>query len=240
MKKWMVLLIVSVVSFVCGSIVTSQINKQSSPSVTIQTQEYGSAREILGDDFISPEEIATARGLTYTTEQLAMFGTTLPSKEVLEWCRDNDFMLVAGSPRDMSLLDIRELERNYLYYNEGAWYAESEEVFARNEKVTCRWLVLRKTPVPNSTRKTWSVQKKLLSDLEVVPNAAQMVWGLTTYKAVRNVCLLPSDYVRTSSVDSGGNNVHVGFFVGGGLLVDGWSDGSRDGSVGVSSSRKVL
>jgi len=205
---------------------------------TAKVPDYALVREILGDDFISPEEIAAARGLTYTDDQIAELESTLPDRETLEWLRRNDFMLVAGSPRDMSLLDIRELERSYLYSKEGGWYNNESEKFARNDKVTCRWLMLRKGIVPNSTSKTWGEQEKLLSDLEVVPNAAEQVWGMTVYKAVRGVYLLGGLYARTSSVDSSGYRVIVGVFDDYGLDVNYWSDGTRDSDVGVASSRK--
>ncbi len=205
---------------------------------TDKLPDYALVREILGNDFISPEEIVTARGLTYSAEQLAELESTLPDRETLEWLRRNDFMLVAGSPREMSLLDIRELERRYFYSREGGWYNNESEKFARNDKVTCRWLMLRKGIVPNSTSKTWDEQEKLLSDLEAVPNAAEQVWGMTVYKAVRGVYLLGSVYARTSSVDSDGNRVDVGDFDGYGLCVDSRNDSVRDSGLGVASSRK--
>jgi hypothetical protein len=199
---------------------------------------FALAREILGDDFISPEEIAVAHSITYSEEQVAELERTLPDRETLEWLKQNGYYLVAGSPRDMSLLDVRELNRNYFYSKEGGWFANQTEAFARNEKVTCRWLMLRKGIVPNSTSKTWGEQQNLLSDLETSPMAVEKIWGMTVYKAVRNVYLLGSLYARTSSVDSLGYHVLVGFFDGDGLYVFYWFGGYRFDVVGVSSSRK--
>ena len=207
---------------------------------TAKLPDFGLAREILGQDFISPSEIAAARGLTYSEEQIAELERTLPNKETLEWLRRNDYMLVAGSPREMSLLDVRKLERSYFYSKEGGWYGNETEAFARNEKVTCRWYMLRKGIVPNSTSKTWGEQQALLSDLETAPTAVELVWGMTCYKAVRGVYLLGSLYARTSSIDSSGYHVFVGLFDGDGLDVYDWVGGSRGDDVGVSSSRKAL
>lgn len=207
---------------------------------TAKLPDFALAREILADDFISPEEIAVARGLTYSEAQVAELERTLPNRETLEWLKRNDYYLVAGSPREMSLLDVRELERSYFYSKQEGWYANEVEAFARNEKVTCRWYMLRKGIVPNSTSKTWSEQQGLLSDFEAAPMAVEKIWGMTCYKAVRGVYLLGSLYARTSSVDSYGDRVGVGLFDADGLLVYGWYDGVRDDLVGVSSSRKVL
>lgn len=201
--------------------------------------DYTVARQILGKDFIAPEEIAAVRGgITYNPEQLLELGDTVPSTEVLEWCRDNGFMVVAGPSRPMSLLDIRELERSHFYFKTEGWYANPNEVFARNDKAICRWLLIRKEPISGSTSKTWDEQTKLLSDLEAVPNVAEQVWTMTTYKAVRGIYPLSSIYVRTSSVGSGGGRVHVGRFDGDGLSVFSWSGHDRRGFLGVSSSRK--
>jgi hypothetical protein len=159
---------------------------------------YDLARTILGKDFISPEEIAKSRKIVYTDEQFAMFSDALPAQDVLEWCRDYGYMLVAGPPKEMSLLDIRALHKPYFYSKDGGWYAEQKEAFARDDKATTAWILLRKEPVPDSLDKNWDEQQALLSKVEVVPNAAATTWCLTTYKVVRGV------YVRTSNRESGG------------------------------------
>jgi len=71
-----------------------------------------------------------------------------------------------------------------------------------------------------------------------VPNAAEELWCLTTYKAVRGIHLLPNCYVRVSSVGSDGDRVRVGHFDGAGIGVySGWDDDRRS-DLGVSAVRK--
>jgi len=195
-------------------------------------------RAILGKDFITPEEIAIARKLTYSEDLLQHFTETLPPEEVLQWLRDNGFVLIAGTPGPMSLLEVRNLNARLFYTESGGWYAENKQKFSRNEKVTAEWLMLRKGIVPNSTRKTWDEQQKLLAEVEYVPNAAETTWGETTYKEVRNAWLFSNIYARTSSADSDGDRVGVGVSAGGGVGVsDAW-DGLRYDSFGLASARK--
>lgn len=180
--------------------------------------DYTLARTILGKDFISPEDVMKSRkSIVYTDEQLAQFCDTVPSQEVLEWYRDNGYMLVAGPNRPMSLLEIRSLKKEYFYRKEGGWYAEQK--FAEIDKADTRWIMHRKEAVPKSTLKNSSKEQALLSDVEITPNAAEVVWCVTTYKAVRNVYLLPNVFVRTSSLDSDGYRVYVGDFGPDGLYV---------------------
>jgi len=214
------------------------------PDKVVQTSvplpdAYLAAAKILGQDFIPPEELAQARGVSYTDEQLKTFADTLPTQEVLEWCQKNGFMVVAGPPQPLSLLQIREMKPEYFYTKEGGWYAEECEKFSREQKVTTQWLMLRKEPVPNSLNKTWDAQKKLLSEVEYVPNDAEVEWGITTYKVVRNIYLLRGGYVRTSSVGSLRHRVLVGFFDASGLVVDDSYVVSGWGGVGVASARKL-
>ena len=208
----------------------------AAPSADMTGYELASA--ILGKDFITPEEISSARpGIVYTEAQLEEFESTLPSREELDWLRDNGFMLVAGPPRPMSLLEIRDIKNEYLYSKTGGWYSNDKEKFSRDDKAVTKWLKLRKGPVPNSTKKNWSEQQPLLSDIEYVPNAAETTWSVTSYKAVRGVYLLPNVYVRTSSLGSGGARVSVGSFDAKGLSVDYWG-GSRSEQLGLASARK--
>lgn len=208
-------------------------------SPTTDTTGYKLAAAILGKDFITPEEIASARpGIVYTEAQLEEFESTLPSREELDWLRDNGFMLVAGPPRDMSLLEIRDLKNEYLYSKTGGWYSNDKERFSRDDKATTKWLKLRKGPVPKSTSKNWNEQQALLSEIEYVPNAAEATWTVTSYKAVRGTYLLPNVYVRTSSLDSDSHRVVVGGFDAKGLYVYYYWDDTRYGGIGLASARK--
>ena len=204
---------------------------------TAKMPDYDLARTILGKDFISPENVMKSRkAIVYTDDQLAQFGDTVPKPEVLEWCRDNGYILVAGPNRPMSLLEVRDLKRGHFYSKEGGWYAEQK--FAENDKADTRWILLRKEPVPGSTSKNWNEQQALLSDDEVTPNVAEVAWCVTTFKAVRNTYLLPSVYVRTSSLVSDGNRVNVGDFDAKGLNVNNYWDDNRNGNLGVSAVRQ--
>ena len=206
---------------------------------TAKTPDYEIARMILGKDFISPEEITEKRkGIIYTDDQLTEYGKTLPSHEVLEWCRDHNFMLAAGPAKPMSLLEVRELQPKHFCSKSGGWYAEDKEKFSRNDKVETRWIMLRKEPIDDSTSKNWGEQQALLSELEIVPNIAELTWGVTTYKAVRGIYLLQNVYVRTSSLGSDGNHVLGGSFDGVGFEVYYNGDSDRYDRIGLAGLRK--
>jgi len=201
--------------------------------------KYELANEILGKDFISPEEIMNYRkGVTYTEEQIAQFGETVPAQEILEWCHDNNYMLVAGPNRPMSLLEIRDLKNDYFYFKENGWYAEQRQKFSQNDKVETRWYMIRKDIAPLSNSKNRDEQQPLISDVETVPNSAELVWAITTYKAIRDVYLFGEIYARTSSLDSGGYRVYVGVFGGGGMYVYDYWFSSSFSNLGLSVARK--
>ena len=201
---------------------------------------YDDVRAILGKDFISPEEIAKARKIVYGDDLLAHFARTVPSEKVIRWLRENGFVLMAGPPKPLSLLEIRDINAQLFYSKEGGWYANERERFSRDDKVAPEWLMLRKGIFPDSMRKNWDEQRALLSEFEAeyIPNAPEVAWGITTYKEVRNVWLLPDIYARTSSADSGGFRVDLGDSAVGGVFVSlYWS--AIGGLLGLSSARKL-
>ena len=200
------------------------------------TKDYELARDILDHDFIGPKEVANARGVSYDPEQILRLTDTLPTKEQLFWLKNNSYALVAGSPTDMSLLNVRSANPSLFYYKTKGWYAD--QPFSVNDKVYCRWLAIRKTEVPNSRNKKWDAQKKLLSKDEEVPNATEMSWFITTYYEIRGVRLFENVYVRTSSVASDDNRVGVGYFDGCGLGIFRYWDDVCYSYLGVSASRK--
>lgn len=206
----------------------------------IESHAAGLARTILGNDFVAPEEIAVVRKLTYDDDRARHFAETLPSVEVLQWLRDNGFVLIAGTPNSMSLLEVRNLNVQLFCNKERGWYAEPKEKFSRDDKVTAEWIMLRKGIVPNSTSKIWDEQQGLLAEVEYVPNVVETTWSETTYKEVRNVWLFPYIYVRTSSVGSDGNHVDVGGSVNGGIDVGHNPDDYPYVNLGLASARKRI
>ena len=207
---------------------------------TPEFPSYKLARSILGTDFISPEEIARIRlDICYTAEQLSYFDDTMPSREVLEWCRDNGYLLVAGPGRPMSLLQVCALKPRYFYPADGDWYTEPSKIFSRRDLVDTRWIMFRKEPAPNSAGKNWDEQQSLLSAVETVPNIAEVAWCTATYRAVRSIYLLRDIFVRTSSLAAcDGQRVDIGYLEGIGFNIRYWWESGRDDYLGVSSARK--
>lgn len=203
--------------------------------------DYGLAQSILGADFIMPEEVTKARpSIVYTVEQITALAESLSSEDVLTWCKANGYAVMPAPPTAMSTLDVREIQSAHFSSKTGGWYADQK--FARKDKTSFGWLLIKKTPVSNSTSKNWNEQNKLLSALEEVPNVAEMSWFITTYFEVRSVRLFFDSYegiyVRTSSLDSDGRRVVVGGFDSRGLRVNRyWADG-RIGNLGLSAARK--
>ncbi len=151
---------------------------------------YELAILILGDDFISPEEVTTTYGISYTEDQLKNLGETLPDEKTLQWYRSHGYMLVAGPPTEMNLLQIRDLDNQLFYSKTEGWYSKDREKFARNDKVSAgKWLAIRKEAVPNSFSKNWSEQQELITENEYVPNASEVSYAVITYFKVRNIYL---------------------------------------------------
>ena len=159
-------------------------------------------------DFISPEEVAKAHSMTYTKAQLDHFAKTMPSEKTQQWLSENDYVLMPGPPKSMSLLAIHQLAPKLFLPEvlEYAWYKSDVQRFSREETVKPTWLAIKKTLFFSSTHKTWDEQKKLLLDGERVPSVAEVAWIVTTYYKVRGVYMFPNFYVRTSSEPGQGTN----------------------------------
>lgn len=204
---------------------------------------YEIARSVLNRDFISPEEVLLARrGITYSEAQLLHFAETVPSLEVLTWCKENGAMLVPGPDRPLSLFDVRDLDLQYFsqeFRRIENWSLGAQDPLFR-DVVSSTWIALRKEPSPGSLCMSFDEQIPFLPEEESVPNAAEVAWCATTYKAVTGVFLFPHVFVRTSSVDRHDARVTLGDF---GIRNDGlhlyrWSDRHRSEFVGLASVRR--
>ena len=189
------------------------------------------AREIMGKNFFGVEEAIKHFGVNPTRQQLAALSEIPFSEAVLEQSK-NTHVLVAVFP--LSILEIRGKADSKLFYSQD-WY--NKESFAK-ERGEVTWQLVRKTPVDNSTSKNWQEQQALITEDDEVPTARVMVYTIIGHYLATGERLFEHIYVRTSSVDSGGGRVVVGYFDSGGLDVSSyWGDG-RGVSIGVSSARK--
>jgi hypothetical protein len=190
-----------------------------------------SAREIMGRNYFGIEEAIKYFGVNPSRQQLSALAEVPFTETELEQCK-NTHVLVAVFP--LSILEVRGKMTSKLFYDQ-SWY--NKESFAK-DRGDVSWQLVRKTPVENSTSKTWQEQQALLSDKEETPTARVMVYTIIGHFLATGERLFERVYVRCSDVDSDGGRVDVGFFVSGGLYVsDSW-DGHRDVSIGVSSARK--
>lgn len=199
--------------------------------------DYAGAQMILGSDFITPEDVMKT-GIVYTDEQISALVATLPSAGVLGWCRKNGYAVMPYPPRPMSLLDVHELNSRNFFLKSGGWYANQKESFSQTVMPSSGWLMIRKMPVPNSTLKNWEEQKTLLSALERVPSAVEMVWFITTYFEVHGVRLFKDMCVRTSSLGLGCSRVYIGYFKAEGLYLTGIFYNYRFADIGLASARR--
>lgn len=190
------------------------------------------AREIMGKNFFGVEEAITHFGVNPSKQQSAYLAEVPFNESTLEACK-NTHVLVAVFP--LSLLDIRGACKDQgLFYNQD-WY--NKQAFAK-EKGEVGWQLIRKTPVNDSTSKTWDEQNKLLGKEDEVPTVRALVYTMIGHYKATGERLFEKVWVRCSDLDSDGFRVFVGYFGAKGLYVVYFWDDYRFDNLGLSSARK--
>jgi hypothetical protein len=126
------------------------------------------ARDIMGKNFLGLEEVCNGYAVLYSDDQLLQILEIAYSEERLQACKDTH-ILFPGYP--LSLIDIHRKCGDLFYDND--WY--HLEAFANEKKVSVRWYLIRKEPVPGSLGKTYSEQTDLLPKEEEVPFACEVL-----------------------------------------------------------------
>jgi hypothetical protein len=191
------------------------------------------AREIMGRNMFGVEEAIRHFGVNPSRQQTAALSEIPFSEATLEQCKETH-VLVAAFP--LSILEIKgKVAQGQRLFYEQDWY--NKQSFAK-DKGEAEWQLVRKTPVDNSTSKTWQEQQALIGNNEEAPTARVMVYTIIGHYLATGERLFEKIYVRCSDVDSDGYRVFVGDFDSGGLYVNSYRDGSRYGHVGAASARK--
>lgn len=193
------------------------------------------AREIMDRNCFGIEEAIKHLGVNPSRSQLAALAEVPWSEEVLTACKDTHVLIAVFT---LSILEVRGKvkDKASLFYGQD-WF--NKEAFA-SDRGEASWQLVRKTPVPNSTNKTWDQQQTLLTESETTPSARVMVYTIIGHYMATRERLFECIYVRCSDVDSDDNRVRVGYFGSRGLCVDSDSDDARIDILGVSSARKFI
>ncbi len=198
------------------------------PSIASSSTSIRRAQEILGKNFLDIEHVRQ-HFFDYTKKQLQQLAEIPFSKETLQACKDTH-VLVAGAP--LSLNEIRKLAASN--FRDNHWY--KRQAFTNDKKVSARWYLLRKEPMPKSCGMTYNQQTALLAKEEEVPFACEVVYTVILYWLTYRERLLPKVYVRCQDKDSDGNRVHVGYFDSEGFDVYSFWDDLRHDNLGLASS----
>lgn len=190
------------------------------------------ACEIMGRNIFGVEDAIKYFGVNPSKQQLAALSEVPFCEAVLEACKETH-VLVAVFP--LSILDVRGKVKDKCLFYDQDWY--KKEAFAK-DRGEVSWQLVRKTPVDNSTNKSWNDQQTLLDKDEETPTARAMAYMIIGHFLATGERLFEKIYVRCSDVVSSGHHVYVGGFDSEGLRVNDGSGDYCDDRLGVSSARK--
>lgn len=196
------------------------------------------ARQIMGRNYLGPEEVAKHYGTSLTKSQIVKLREIPFSDLVLQECRQTH-LLVAGTR--MTVLDVlRKTSRSSRVFDSdiNAWYRDQQ--FANGAIVATRWYLIRRDLVANSVMKSFMQQWSLLGGNEEVPRVCDLVYGIVLNFLATGDRLFENVYARCSDVDSDGRRVYVGHFDSRGLRInDGFREDDTHPELGIASCKIV-
>ncbi len=192
------------------------------------------AATIMGSNFHGIDALERHLGVKLSAKSKKLFLSVPFSAATLQACAETHVLVACGA---LSLMDVRQAQTGLFYAKSDPWYGAASEQFARS-KVKAGWQLVRKNPVPDSTRKTWVEQNALLGADEQVPSASVLAQAILIHYLETEERLYETIYVRVSDVRSGGALVDLGIFDQGGLGVFRNWVSDRNSDIGLASSRK--
>lgn len=179
------------------------------------------------NDFIPPHMMLNSGWASYEDFELRRLCESLPDQATLQSFRRNNTILMAGPSYSMDMLDIITRFQSDSRFGGSvgignpAWYLEDTEKFARQDKIDglC-WFAFSRTPIAGTLSKNWQSQQLLVKEPKRIPNAAEIMWAMTTSLIIDDVRLFGDFFVRSSSVDSEQQPVIFGTDSDGRIIID--------------------
>ncbi len=182
------------------------------------------ARYLLHDRYITPQQITSSFGpqFEYSAEQLEMLNHALPSLERLQWLADNNWLLIPGPPRPLTLADMKAEAVLLLYRGSSRkqqdnkdWFLQDVQRFAVEETVSCRWLLVPRSLRLNGSKDQeldWQVLAQPQEPHQLFLSAVEVAWVLSAFKIAVGRRLIREQLVATTSQTDDGQTVWIGKF----------------------------
>lgn len=212
------------------------------------------ARAILGKNFFGIEDWSALYGVNFSQKQLRTIAEFPWGEDILnspcpfykgKLIRETHGAFLEldrymGKP--LTIMKWQEVhpitgQPRFYSYPQDCWY--KDEKFANQPTCAFRWYLMPLQIVPDSESKTYQDQVAMLPAEYEVPFAIEEVTKDLLYHRKNGTFLNPSRYGRCQDVSSSGYRVYVGLFGSYGLDVYYWTDGHRNGYVGLAASRKL-
>ncbi len=196
------------------------------------------ARKIMGKNFFGVEEAIEHFGVNLTKNHLAYLAEIPFSEEVLHACRETHVLIAVMR---ISIMDMHSRFYNHqpaMFYSKQEWPRDKYHItrdFINDRGNELEWHLVAKTPVGDSTKKTWNEQKEMLSETNDIPTARVLIYTLIGYFLVSGERLFSSIDVRCRKFDMGNHDTCVGRFDSGGFRI--YDSNDRKGTIGLASVR---
>ena len=132
------------------------------------------ATKKMGDDFISPNKISEIYKEKYTKGDLRKLVDTLPSKEIIDYLHEKNFILIASPWKTMNCNDVVRIN----YSNIFPICRFYENNFLKETIESAFWIAIQKA-VTNSAL----YFEHFLSE-EKIPSATEALWAFSVYAEI--------------------------------------------------------
>jgi hypothetical protein len=212
------------------------------------TPSHKAAKEIMGNNYFGPEDVAKYLGVRPTRKQLSALAEIPYSKATLLECK-NTHLLIAVFP--MSLMEMLSNKLFAAVFDTEA--AEKTKKEFRNQMFALDpgeigWCLVRKSPEKDSLQKEWIQQLQILGEKNRVASARVVVYAIVSHFLKTGERLFNDGYVHLRCVETeaiSNRRVTVVPFgeekkeeTGGELRVEHWWDDNVCYFVGIASVRK--
>ena len=155
------------------------------------------AKEIMGDNMISIENVAQTFNVEFSIEQITQLIEGTYYEQTLQSCKDTH-ILFPGYP--ITLYELSYKKPDLITWNrncrEGFWYDYKDFIY--KDTPECRWYLVKKDLIFNNPRPGINDNEEMLSPVEII-------FMIALYQEINNIRLFSNTYLRCFK-----KNCHLG------------------------------